>query len=194
MLQGIIISDGGNTTMNNGYTTTGQETVNIEPTYEQYIPEDVNISEENASIPEDVDIPEEEDVKDFTAQFKGLFDAFAEQIPNNSQERKSAKRFFKKFSDYVGSKDFENDVNEKAEKYKVPPKQIVKNFFLKVLGIIGKFLGVVIKIGCSIISAAITLFTMLLRGTAAIIKKVGSAIASTVSSNQKNDQADAQIC
>lgn len=71
MLQGTIISDG-NGTMNNGYTMP-EETINVEPTCEQCI-------------------PEEEDVKDFTAQFKGLFDAFAEQIPNNSHEAKSAKR------------------------------------------------------------------------------------------------------
>lgn len=166
MLQGTIISDG-NATMNDG--TMAQETINVEPTpCEQCIPE--------------------EDVKDFTAQFKGLFDAFAEQIPNNSHEAKSAKGFFKKFSNYVGSKDFEDAVNEKAEKYKVPPKQIAKNFFLKVLGIIGDILGIVVNTVCSIIDIAITLLATLLHGVVSIINKAGNGLVSIITMNQTNMQ------
>lgn len=167
MLQGTIISDG-NATMNDGYTM-AQETINVEPTCEQCI-------------------PEEEDVKDFTAQFKELFNAFAEEIPNNSHEAKSAKGFFKKFSDYVGSKKFADDVNEKAEKYKVPPKQIAKNFFLKVLGIIGDILGIVVNTVCSIVDTAVTLLATLLHGAVAVIGKVGNAVASVVTLNQTNAQ------
>lgn len=167
MLQGTIISDG-NATMNDGYTM-AQETINVEPTpCEQCIPE--------------------EDVKDFTAQFKGLFDAFAEQIPNNSHEAKSAKGFFKKFSNYVGSKDFEDAVNEKAEKYKVPPKQIAKNFFLKVLGIIGDILGIVVNTVCSIIDIAITLLATLLHGAVSVINKAGNGLVSIITMNQTNMQ------
>lgn len=166
MLQGTIISDG-NATMNDG--TMAQETINVEPTpCEQCIPE--------------------EDVKDFTAQFKGLFDAFAEQIPNNSHEAKSAKGFFKKFSNYVGSKDFEDAVNEKAEKYKVPPKQIAKNFFLKVLGIIGDILGIVVNTVCSIIDIAITLLATLLHGAVSVINKAGNGLVSIITMNQTNMQ------
>lgn len=163
MIQGTIISDGN--AVNNEYVT--QETV-VEPTVEQQ------------------SIPEEENVKDFTAQFKGLFDAFTEQIPNDNHKAKSAKGFFKKFSNYVGSKDFEDAVKEKAEKYKVPPKQIAKNFFLKVLGIIGDILGIVVNTVCSIFDMAITLFATLLHGAVAIINKVGNAIASIITLNQTN--------
>lgn len=169
MLQGTIISDG-NATMNDGCTM-AQETINVEPT------------------PCEQCIPEEKDVKDFTAQFKGLFDAFAEQIPNNSHEAKSAKGFFKKFSNYVGSKDFEDAVNEKAEKYKVPPKQIAKNFFLKVLGIIGDILGIVVNTVCSIIDTAVTLLATLLHGTVSVVGKVGNGLVSIVTMNQTNAQS-----
>lgn len=168
MLQGTIISDG-NGTMNNGYTMP-EETINVE------------------SIPCEQCIPEEEDVKDFTAQFKGLFDAFTEQIPNNTHEAKSAKGFFKKFSDYIGSKDFENAVNEKAEKYNVPPKQIAKNFFLKALGIIGDILGIVVNTVCSIIDTGITLLATLLHGTVSVIGKAGNGLVSVVTMNQTNAQ------
>lgn len=167
MLQGTIISDG-NGTMNNGYTMP-EETINVEPTYEQCI-------------------PEEENVKDFTAQFKGLFDAFTEQIPNNTHEAKSAKGFFKKFSDYIGSNDFENAVNEKAEKYNVPPKQIAKNFFLKALGIIGDILGIVVNTVCSIIDTGITLLATLLHGAVSVIGKAGNGLVSVVTMNQTNAQ------
>lgn len=168
MLQGTIISDG-NATMNDGYTM-AQETINVEPT------------------PCEQCIPEEEDAKDFTAKFKALFDDFVEEIPNNSHEAKSAKGFFKKFSNYIGSKDFENAVNEKAEKYKVPPKQIAKNFFLKVLGIIGDILGIVINTVCSIIDIAITLLATLLHGAVSVIGKAGNGLVSIITMNQTNMQ------
>lgn len=168
MLQGTIISDG-NATMNDGYTM-AQETINVEPT------------------PCEQCIPEEENVKDFTAQFKGLFDAFAEQIPNNSHEAKSAKGFFKKFNNYVGSKKFADDVNKKAEKYKVPPKQIAKNFFLKALGIIGDILGIVVNTTCSIIDAAVTMLATLLHGAVSVIGKAGNGLVSIITMNQTNMQ------
>lgn len=163
MIQGTIISDGN--AVNNEYVA--QETV-VEPTVEQQ------------------SIPEEENVKDFTAQFSQMFNAFADSIPQGTHEQKSAKGFFKKFSNYVGSKNFENAVKEKAEKYKVPPKQIAKNFFLKVLGIIGDILGIVVNTVCSIFDMAITLLATLLHGAVAIVNKVGNAIASIITLNQTN--------
>jgi hypothetical protein len=170
MLQGTIISDGNaNATLNNGYTMP-QDTVNVEP------------------IPCEQCIPEEEEAKDFTTQFKALFDAFTEEIPNNNHEGKNAKGFFKKFSNYIGSKDFENAVNEKAEKYNVPPKQIAKNFFLKVLGIIGDILGIVVNTVCSIIDTAVSLLATLLHGTVSVIGKAGNGLVSVVTMNQTNAQ------
>lgn len=165
MIQGTIISDGN--AVNNEYVA--QETV-VEPTVEQQ------------------SIPEEENVKDFTAQFSQMFNAFADSIPQGTHEQKSAKGFFKKFSNYVGSKNFEDSVKEKAEKYKVPPKQIAKNFFLKVLGIIGDILGIVVNTVCSIFDMAITLFATLLHGAVAIVNKVGNAIVSVITLNQTNNK------
>lgn len=168
MLQGIIINDG-NTAMNNGYTAPNATAMNVEPTVQQCIPEG-------------------ESADDLTAQFKGLFDAFAESIPQNTHQAKSSKNFFKKFSEYIGSKEFKDDVNEKAEKYHVPPKQIAKNFFLKVLGIIGDILGIVVNTVCSIVDTAVSLLATLLHGAVTVIGKAGNGIARLVTLNQTNLQ------
>jgi hypothetical protein len=145
-----------------------QETINVEPTCGS--------------------IPEAENVNDFTAQFSQMFNAFADAIPQGTHEQKSAKGFFKKFSDYVGSQKFADDVNEKAEKYKVPPKQIAKNFFLKVLGIIGDILGNVVNTACSIIDIAVTLLATLLHGAVSVIGKAGNCLVSVITMNQTNMQ------
>lgn len=129
---------------------------------------------------------EQESAEDFTKQFSDMFNAFAESIPQNSHEAKSSKNFFKKFSDYIGSKKFEDDLNEKSEKYHVPKKQIAKNFFLKVLGIIGDILGIVVNTACSIIDTAISLLATLLHGAVSVISKAGNAIVSVVTCNQTN--------
>jgi hypothetical protein len=125
-----------------------------------------------------------DDTDDLTNQFKGLFDAFAQSIPNNSHEAKTSKNFFKKFSDYIGSKSFKDDLEEKSEKYHIPKKQLAKNFFLKILGILGDILGVVINTVCSIVDTAISLLSTLLHGAVSIIAKAGNAIARVVSCNQ----------
>jgi hypothetical protein len=127
---------------------------------------------------------EKENLEDFTAQFKGMFDALTEKLPENSHQAKSSKNFFKKFSSYIGSKQFKDDVNEKAEKYKVPPKQIAKNFFLKVLGIIGDILGIVINTVCNIIDMAITVLSTLAKGCVTAVNRVANGIASAVTLNQ----------
>lgn len=129
---------------------------------------------------------DENSVDNFADQFSKLFNAFAENIPNDSHEAKNSKNFFKKFSDYVGSDRFKNDVNEKAEKYKVPPKQVAKNFFLKVLGIIGDILGIVVNTACSIIDTAVTLLATLLHGTVSVIGKAGNGLVSIITMNQTN--------
>ena len=127
---------------------------------------------------------DEDNADDLTAQFKGLFDAFAQSIPQGTHEAKSAKGFFKKFSDYIGSKSFKDDLEEKSEKYKIPKKQLAKNFFLKILGILGDILGIVINTACSIVDTAISLLSTLLHGAVSIIAKAGNAVARVVSCNQ----------
>lgn len=126
----------------------------------------------------------EDNADDLTAQFKGLFDAFAQSIPNNSHEAKTSKNFFKKFSDYIGSKSFKDDLEEKSDKYHIPKKQLAKNFFLKILGILGDILGIVINTACSIVDTAISLLSTLLHGAVSIIAKAGNAVARVVSCNQ----------
>lgn len=133
---------------------------------------------------EGCDIEDEDNAEDLTKQFKGLFDAFAESIPQNSHQEKSAKGFFKKFSDYIGSKSFKDDLEEKSEKYCIPKKQLAKNFFLKVLGIIGDILGIVINTVCNVVDTAISLLSMLLHGAVDVIAKVGNGLARVVSCNQ----------
>ena len=128
----------------------------------------------------------DDETVNFTEQFKGLFDAFAESIPEGSHQEKSSKGFFKKFSEYIGSKEFEDSLAEKSEKYKVPPKQIAKNFFLKVLGIIGDILGIVVNTACSILDTAVSLLATLLHGPIEVVGKAGNAIVRVISCNQTN--------
>lgn len=132
----------------------------------------------------DIEDAEDNETEDLTKQFKGLFDAFAESIPQNSHQSKSAKGFFKKFSDYIGSKGFKDDLEEKSEKYQIPKKQLAKNFFLKILGIIGDILGIVVNTVCNIVDTAISLLATLLHGAVDVIAKVGNGIVRVVSANQ----------
>jgi len=125
-----------------------------------------------------------ENADDLTAQFKGLFDAFADALPNGSQEQKTSKTFFKKFSDYIGSNNFKKDLKEKSEKYGVPAKQLAKNFFLKILGIIGDILGIVVNTVCSIVDTAVSLLSTLLHGAVDVIGKVANGIVGIVTLNQ----------
>lgn len=128
--------------------------------------------------------PSEED--NLTEQFKNLFDAFADALPNGSQEQKTSKSFFKKFSDYIGSGSFKSDLKEKSEKYGIPAKQLAKNFFLKVLGIIGDILGIVINTALSVIDTAISLLSTILHGAVEVIGKVANGVARIVTLNQTN--------
>ena len=129
-------------------------------------------------------IEKEEKVEDFAKTFSDMFNAFADSIPNNKEA--SSKNIFKRFADYIGSKRFTDDVNAKAEKYKIPPKQLAKNFFFKVLGIIGDILGIVVNTACSIVDTAVSLLANLLHGAVEVIAKVGNAITSVVTCNQTN--------
>jgi len=172
MIQGTIISNGN---------------VNPDAGYEAYPEYEEQISATTVEEPTPTQsISEGESAEDLTNQFKAMFDAFTDSIPNNTHQAKSSKNLFKKFSDYIGSKEFKNDVNEKAEKYKVPPKQIAKNFFLKVLGIIGDILGIVVNTVTSIIDTAVSLLATLLHGAVCVVNKVGNGLASIVTLNQTN--------
>ena len=174
MIQGTIISNGN---------------TNPDAGYEAY--PDINemsattVAEEPTPTPS---ISEGESAEDLTSQFKAMFDALTDSIPQNTHQAKSSKNLFKQFSSYIGSDKFKDDVNEKAEKYKVPKKQIAKNFFLKVLGIIGDILGIVVNTVTNIIDTAVYLLSTLLHGAVTVINKVGNGLVSIVTLNQTNMQ------
>lgn len=127
-----------------------------------------------------------ENADDLTEQFKGIFDAFADALPKRSQEEKTAKTFFKKFSDYIGSNGFKEELNRKSEETKIPAKELATNFFLKVLGIIGDILGIVVNTVCNIVDTAIHLLSIVLHGAVDVVSKLANGIISVVTLNQTN--------
>jgi len=145
-----------------------------------------NYSEPYVENVNDTNVNVEDNISDddFVGQFSKLFGAFANEIPNGSHEQKSAKNFFKNFANYVGSDTFKDDLTEKSEKYKVPKKQLAKNFFLKILGIIGDILGIVVNTVCGVLDLAVVLLNTLLHGAVGLIHKVASGIVGVVTLNQ----------
>lgn len=121
---------------------------------------------------------------DFAKQFQDIFNKFSEEIPNESGEAKKAKGWFRSFMRYVSSPQFENDVNAKAQKYHVPPKQVAKNFFLKVLGILGDVLGIVINTVGNVADIFINVLSTIAHGVVDVVVKAGNALARVVSFNQ----------
>jgi len=166
-----------------GHVVSSQPINNTENVSEDIIKDNEEIIED---IQPEVVEEKEETVDDLTKTFKSMFDAFSESIPEGSHQQKTAKGFFKKFSNYIGGEQFKNDLAEKSEKYKLPPKQIAKNFFAKVLGVIGDILGIVINTVCGIVDLAVTLLATLLHGAVTVINKAGNALCRLVSLNQTN--------
>lgn len=118
------------------------------------------------------------------AEFSNMFNTFADNLGQQGQAQAENANFFKKFSDYISSKAFNDNVNQKAEKYKVPPKQLAKGFILKVLGIIGDILGIVVNTVTNIADLAVSLLSQLLHGTVEVVNKVANGIVSVITCNQ----------
>jgi hypothetical protein len=153
--------------------------------YQEPYSEPINIP--SMDVEPSCEAKKEEDV--LTEQFKNLFDAFAEALPNGSQEEKTSKSIFKQFSNYIGSGSFKNDLKEKSEKYGVPAKKLATNFFLKVLGIIGDIAHIAVNTVCSIADTAIYVLSTILHGAVEVINKVANGIASICTFNQTNIKA-----
>lgn len=115
-------------------------------------------------------------------EFSNMFNTFADNLGNAGQAENAG--FFKRFADYINSKAFNDNVNQKAEKYKIPPKQLAKGFILKVLGIIGDILGIVVNTVTNIADLAVNLLSQLLHGTVEVVNKVANGIVSVITCNQ----------
>ena len=127
---------------------------------------------------------EEPTAEDMAQQFGQLFENVASTMNAGSEEERTAKGIFKKFGQYVKSDKFKEDLEEKSEKYKIPPKQLAKNFFLKVLGIIGDILGVVVNTVVGIAYSIADIIGRLLKAGVEAVGKVANGLVRVVSLNQ----------
>lgn len=124
--------------------------------------------------------------EDFAKIFNETLNKFSEENPNDSEEVKGAKNFFKSFMNYIKDDQFEEDVNRNAEKYKLPPKQVAKNFFCKVLSTISDVLGVVMNTVGNILHIVVDVLSCIANGAIDILVKAGNALARLISGNHTN--------
>ena len=117
--------------------------------------------------------------------FEDILNQFDDE--NDSEEAKEAKGVFKKFLNYVSSNAFKEDVEETAEKYHVPPKQLAKNFLTKSLGILGDVLGIVFTTAGNIMNTIVNVISVIAHGAVDVIVRAGKALAGLVSLNQTNN-------
>ena len=124
--------------------------------------------------------------EDFAKIFNETLNKFSEENPNDSEEVKKSKGFFKSFMNYIKSDKFEEDVNRNAEKYNLPPKQVAKNFFCKVLSTIADILGVVVNTVGNILHIVVDVLAVVANGAIDILVKAGNALARLISGNHTN--------
>ena len=124
--------------------------------------------------------------EDFAKIFNETLNKFSEENPNDSEEVKKSKNFFKSFMNYIKSDKFINDVNRNAEKYNLPPKQVAKNFFCKVLSTISDVLGVVVNTAGNILHIVVDVLAVVANGAIDILVKAGNALARLISGNHTN--------
>lgn len=123
-------------------------------------------------------IEENMTTEEMNNKFSDIFKQFADAIGGET------KKTFGGFADYIKSAKFNEDLKEKADKYKVPPKQLAKSFFLKVFGIIGDIAGIVVNTACNIFHTAINILSTVLHGTVDVIHNIAYAIGSIFTFNQ----------
>ena len=124
--------------------------------------------------------------EDFARIFNETLNKFSEENPNDSEEVKGAKGFFKSFMNYIKDDKFEEDVNRNAEKYNLPPKQVAKNFFCKVLATISDVLGIVVNTVGNILHIVVDVLAVVANGVVDILVKAGNALARLISGNHTN--------
>lgn len=126
--------------------------------------------------------------QDMTGTVEDVINSFSDKIPEEeectSEEAQKAKGILNGFMDYVKSEGFKEDVNQKAKEFKVPPKQIAKNFFTKALGIIGDVLGIGISTIGNVATTVIDIVSAVLKGGVNLIMKVANGLARMVTLNQ----------
>ena len=168
ILQGTIIGDGSNTNV-------------VKPV--SPVPNtDANKSKSTVNTGNE----QSEHGEDFAKIFNETLNKFSEENPNDSEEVKESKGFFKSFMNYIKSSQFEKDVNSNAEKYNLPPKQVAKNFFCKVLATISDILGVVVNTVGNILHIVVDVLAVVANGTIDILVKAGNALARLISGNHTN--------
>jgi len=160
--------------INNGATVTQAQPVNAmsNDAYESFC------EQENCYQAEQQEAPK---------TFEDILNQFDDE--GAPEEAKEAKGMFKKFFDYISSSTFKEDVEETAEKYHVPPKQLAKNFFTKALGILGDILGIVFTTAGNILNTIVNVCSVVLHGAIDVLVKAGRALAGLVSLNQTNNNA-----
>lgn len=170
ILQGTIIGDGSNT--------------NTVPPVNPVPNTDANKSKSAVNTGNEQN--ESSHGEDFAKIFNETLNKFSEENPNDSEEVKKSKGFFKSFMNYIKSDKFEKDVNSNAEKYNLPPKQVAKNFFCKVLSTISDILGVVVNTVGNILHIVVDVLAVVANGAIDILVKAGNALARLISGNHTN--------
>lgn len=170
VLQGTIIGDGSNTTV---------PPVNPVPNT------DANANK-SATNPGNEQSEHHGEDEDFAKIFNETLNKFSEENPNDSEEVKKSKGFFKSFMNYIKDDQFQEDVNRNAEKYNLPPKQVAKNFLCKVLSTISDVLGVVVNTVGNILHIVVDVLAVVANGAIEVIVKAGNALARLISGNHTN--------
>jgi len=111
-------------------------------------------------------------------KFSDIFKQFADALGG------SAKQTFGGFSEYIKSPKFKSDLNEKSQKYDIPPKQLAKSFFLKIFGILGDIVGIAINTACNLADTAVNILASILHGGIELINKAVNAVGRIFTLNQ----------
>lgn len=122
-----------------------------------------------------------------TAQIMSdVMNGFSDEIPQQegTEEQKQAQGFLKGFMSYVSSDKFKSDINEKAKKYKIPPKKLAQNFFEKALGVVGDILGIAISTVGNAGHTLITLLASIVHGAINVVVDVASGLARMLTLNK----------
>lgn len=136
------------------------------------------------------------DIADIAKNMQETINNFSDQVPVDDEESskepknsKEAEKFLSGLNDFIGSDNFKNKVNLMSQKYKIPPKQIAKNFLTKSLGIIGDILGISISTVGNVVHTFVSLISTILHSGVDLICKVANALARVFTLNQTNQKS-----
>ena len=122
---------------------------------------------------------------DMAGMMSQMFNAVGDEVSSQgTEEANEASSIFKKIGSYFNSANFKKDIEKTAMEYHIPPKQLAKNFFLKIFGIVGDILGIVVNTACSVAHTIATIFNSLLHSAIDVVGKVANTIVSVVTLNQ----------